>query len=98
MGKVRLNDPDVDAKLFPHLLPHGTGSVYASYGDGGIITHVRQRLLDADPAFRWDSVYIFWMLDRHIKNELFHAMENDFSCHGYKSIQGLGTTVRQTYV
>ena len=76
LRKVRLNDPDVDAKLFPHLHPYGTGSLHGTEGDGALIKYATDRLLSLSPAWRNYFPFIAWLLDRHIKSQLYHAELN----------------------
>ena len=70
-ARVTLSDPHLDAKLFPHLHPWGSGSLRSEDGAGGIQQFAKNRLLSLDPAFRNSAVWSFWMLDRLIKNELY---------------------------
>ena len=68
---VKLNDPHLDAKVFPHLHPWGSGSLYSQDGSGGLLHMARSRLLSIESGFRKDPVWSFWMLDRVIKNDLY---------------------------
>ena len=68
---VKLNDPHLDAKVFPHLHPWGSGSLYSQDGSGGLLHLARSRLLSIESGFRKDPVWSFWMLDRVIKNDLY---------------------------
>ena len=69
-AKVTLGDPHLDAKLFPHLHPYGTGSLRSEEGAGGIQQYAKSRLLSLDHAFRKTAVWSFYMLERIIKNDL----------------------------
>ena len=68
---VPLGDPHLDAKLFPHLHPYGSGSLRAEEGAGGIQRQARSRLTAVDPGFRHCPVWQFFNLDRLIKNNLY---------------------------
>jgi len=68
---AKLSDPHLDAKVFPHLHPWGSGSLYSQDGSGGMHHLARARLLSLDPAFRTSAVWSFWMLDRLLKNDLY---------------------------
>ena len=68
---AKLSDPHLDAKVFPHLHPWGSGSLHSTEGSGGMHHFARNRLLSFDRQFRQSSVWSFWMLDRLIKNDLY---------------------------
>jgi hypothetical protein len=69
--KVTLGDAHLDAKLFPHLHPYGSGSLRAEEGAGGIQHYAKNRLLSLEHGFRHSPVWGFWMLERLIKNDLY---------------------------
>ena len=75
-ARVTLSDPHLDAKLFPHLHPWGSGSLHSEDGSGGIQQFAKNRLLSLDPSFRNNAVWSFWMLDRLIKNDLYFAQRS----------------------
>ena len=60
-----------DAKLWPHVHPYGTGSVYSEPGAGGLHHHARNRLTNIQSWFRRSSSWGFWYLSRLIQAELF---------------------------
>ena len=68
---VTLGDQHLDAKLFPHLHPYGSGSLRAEGGSGGMQHHAKNRICSLDDAFRSSPVWSFWMLERLIKNDLY---------------------------
>ena len=70
-ARVTLGDPHLDAKLFPSLLPHGTGSCRAEDGAGGLQKYCRSLLCSLDHSFRRSPVWMFFQLDRMIKNDLY---------------------------
>ena len=75
-AKVTYGDRHLDAKLFPAMHPHGTGSLRAEDQDGiktsgGMHRFAKSRLLSLDARFRHSKVWIFWMLERLIKNDLY---------------------------
>jgi hypothetical protein len=56
---VPANDPHLDAKCWPCIHPHGTGSLLSEAGSGGTQRLARSRLLSAQSFFRrpvaWDG-------------------------------------------
>ena len=70
-ARVTLGDPHLDAKLFPGLLPHGTGSCRAEAGSGALQRYCRTLMCSLDPSFRQNPVWLFFQLDRFIKNDLY---------------------------
>ena len=68
---VTLGDPHLDAKLFPHLHPYGSGSLRADEGAGGLQKFTKSRLTSLDRGFRDCTVWQFFNLDRLIKNQLY---------------------------
>ena len=58
-----------DAKLWPHLHPYGTGSLYSELGSGGMYRLVHNRLLLIQSGFRSNNLYAFWFLNRCIAKE-----------------------------
>ena len=68
---VKASEAHYDAKLFPHVHPYGTGSVYSEPGAGGIQHHARNRLTNIQSWFRRSSTWGFWFLTRLIQSELF---------------------------
>ena len=63
-------DNDIDAKHWPVAHPYGTGSLRSEENSGGIMRYSRNRLNSLQSWFRKHTIWGFWMLDRHIKNEL----------------------------
>ena len=74
--KVTLGDPHLDAKLFPSLLPHGTGSCRSEEGAGGLQKYCRSLLCSLNHGFRRSPVWTFFQLDRMIKNDLYFRERN----------------------
>ena len=68
---MKASEAHYDAKLFPHVHPYGTGSVYSEPGAGGIQHHARNRLTNIQSWFRRSSTWGFWFLTRLIQSELF---------------------------
>ena len=71
--RITLGDRHLDAKLFVHLHPFGTGSLRSEEGSGGIQMYAQNRLLSLESAFRRSAVWSFFMLERMIKNDLYFA-------------------------
>jgi len=73
---VKATDPHVDAKVFPHLHPYGTGSLLSEFGSGGkngIPRLCRNRLLLIQSDFRDNAMWAFYNLQRSITSQLFHV-------------------------
>ena len=68
---VPANDPHYDAKLWPHVHPHGTGSLLSEIGSGGSQRHARNRLMLIQSWFRRSAHWGFWFLHRLTTTELF---------------------------
>ena len=68
---VTASDPHLDAKLWPHIHPYGTGSLLSEVGAGGTNRLVKNRLLSIQSNFRQNNLYAFWFLNRIITKELF---------------------------
>jgi len=68
---VTASDPHLDAKLWPHMHPYGTGSLLSEVGSGGTHRLVKNRLLCIQSCFRQNNLYAFWFLNRIITKELF---------------------------
>ena len=68
---MTLGDAHLDAKLFPHVHPFGTGSLRSEEGAGGMQQYAKSRLLSLEHTFRRSAVWSFWMLERIIKNVLY---------------------------
>ena len=68
---VTSTDPHLDAKLWPHMHPYGTGSMLSEVSSGGLHRFARNRLLLVESCFRRSSLYAFWLLHRMITTELF---------------------------
>ena len=52
---VKASEAHYDAKLWPHVHPYGTGSVYSEPGAGGLHHHARNRLTNIQSWFRRSS-------------------------------------------
>ena len=61
---VKANDPNFDAKCWPGLHPHGTGSVLSEPRSGALKAHARNRAGGIQSWFRRTAVWAFWFLDR----------------------------------
>ena len=68
---VPANDPHLDAKVWPHVHPYGTGSLLSEVGSGGEQHHARNRLTLIQSWFRRSSAWGFWFLTRLHQTELF---------------------------
>jgi len=68
---VPANDPHYDARVFPCVHPHGTGSLLAEVGSGGTQRFSRNRLMLLESWFRRSALWGFWALNRLIQTELF---------------------------
>ena len=68
---VKSTDPHYDAKLFPHVHPYGTGSLFCEIGTGALQKHCRSRALALESWFRQSPLWCFWQLDMSIKKALF---------------------------
>ncbi len=58
-----------DAKLWVHMHPYGTGSLFSEPGSGGVYRLARNRLLLIQRSFRENTLYAFWYLNRVINKE-----------------------------
>ena len=60
------NDVYIEEQAFPHLFPYGSGgylsSCLSSGKNMGFAVYCRNRLKSADPKFRNDQIYIFFLL------------------------------------
>ena len=54
-ARITLGDRHLDAKLFPHLHPHGTGSLRSEESSGGMHQYAKNRLISLDARFRSGS-------------------------------------------
>ena len=70
-AKITLGDYHLDAKLYTHLHPFGTGSLRSQSNDVSMQAYLQNRLLSVDHGFRHSPVWCFQSLDRLIKNDLF---------------------------
>jgi hypothetical protein len=57
---VRFSEPHMDAKLFPHVHPYGTGSLLSELGSGSPHRHAKNRLLLIQSWFRRSALWGFW--------------------------------------
>ena len=69
-------DPHLDAKIWPTVHPYGTGSALSEIGSGGIFAHCQNRLMLIQSWFRKNSFWAFWMMNRQLKEQLFHRNLN----------------------
>ena len=61
------DDVFIEEKAFPHLFPYGIGGYLSSALDGkdydmGFANYVRHRVMSADPKYRKDYIYLFFLL------------------------------------
>ena len=77
---ITLGDNHLDAKLFPHLHPHGSGSLHSEEDSGGLHRYAQNRLLSLEPSFRKSPVWSFWMMDRLIKSDLYFRQRRRVWC------------------
>ncbi len=70
---VKAGEADYDAMLFPHVHPHGTGSLRGEANIGCPTSYTRNRAMAMQSFFRRSSLWPFWQLDMHIKTKLFYA-------------------------
>ena len=70
---VKANDPHFDAKVWPGLHPHGTGSVLSEPGSGSLKGHARNRAGGIQSLFRRCAVWAFWFLDRLLLGRNLHV-------------------------
>ena len=59
----------LDAKCYPHMHPHGTGSVLSEPFSGSPKAHFRNRATAIQSAFRRCAIWAFWKLDWLIKHD-----------------------------
>ena len=57
---MRFSEPHMDAKLFPHVHPYGTGSLLSELGSGSPHRHAKNRLLLIQSWFRKSALWGFW--------------------------------------
>ena len=68
---VKVGEPHVDAKLWPHMHPYGTGSMLAEPGAGNPKNHAKNRLMSIQSWFRRSALWGFWFLNRIIAADMF---------------------------
>ncbi len=68
---VNYNDPDLEAKRWPHLFPEGNGS-WKKRTSLKQQTYVKHRLLGIDPRFRKNNEFMFFWYDRLLKERLLY--------------------------
>lgn len=95
IAKVTLGDQHLDAKLFPHRHPFGSGSLRAEEGSGGMQQYAKNRLLLLESGFRRSPVWSFWMLERLMKNDLYFRERNRKKRHGQHLAAGAAKSVDQ---
>ena len=69
-------DAHLDAKIWPTVHPYATGSVFSEIGSGGVLAHCQNRLMLIQSWFRKNSFWAFWMMNRQLKQQLFHRNLN----------------------
>ena len=78
-----------DAKLWPHLHPYGSGSLYSERGSGGMYRLVQNRLLLVQSGFRTNNLYAFWFQTQRARAA--HAVPLERT----KMLQPPGTSYKQ---
>ena len=68
---MKASDPHYDAKVWPIVHPHGTGSVRSEIGAGAPKNHTCNRITKIQSWFRRTALWVLWKLDWHIKKDLF---------------------------
>ena len=68
---IKASDYHYDAKCFPAVHPHGTGSLSSEPGTGGPRHYAKMRLCSIEQFFRRSALWAFWMMDRIIKTQMF---------------------------
>ena len=68
---IKASDYHYDAKCFPAVHPHGTGSLSSEPGTGGPRHYAKSRLCSIEQFFRRSALWGFWMMDRIIKTQMF---------------------------
>ena len=76
-ASIKLGEVHLDAKLFPHLHPHGSGSLRAEDDKVSMQEYLQHRLMSLQHDFRQSPVWSFWSLDRLIKNDLYFKHQRD---------------------
>jgi hypothetical protein len=76
LSNVTLGDPHLDAKLFPHLYPYGSGSHRSETASVGLGKYLKALLRSVDDRFRKSAAWKFFNLDRIIKNDLYFKERN----------------------
>ena len=66
---IKANDPHYDAKCYPHMHPHGTGSVLSEQFSGSPKAHFHNRATAIQSLFRRSALWAFWKLDWLIKHD-----------------------------
>ncbi|CAF1074181.1 unnamed protein product [Brachionus calyciflorus] len=65
------NDNSIEPKLFPHLLPYGTGFFNGKLNGITLAQYFRIRLLNQDPRWRENKFYLFYAYDRLMRERIF---------------------------
>ena len=76
-ASIKLGEVHLDAKLFPHLHPHGSGSLRAEDDKVSMQEYLQHRLMSLQHDFRQSPVWSFWSLDRLIKNDMYFKHQRD---------------------
>ena len=69
----------LDAKLFPHLYPIGSGS-WVRHKKLSLMDFSEMRLLNYDPRFRRDKYYQFWLLNRILNDKILKYNKATIKC------------------
>ena len=69
--RTTLGELRSDAKLFPHLHPHGSGSLKAQDNTVNMVEYLQNRIMSLQHGSRQSPVWLLWMLDRLFKNDLY---------------------------
>ena len=87
-AKITLCDLHLDAKLYTHPHPYGTGSLRAESDRVSMSEYLKNRLFSLQHDFRRSTVWSFQSLDRLIKNDLYfnQPSSTDARCCGSECI------------
>ena len=95
---VKAGEAHYDAMLFPHVHPHGTGSLRGEATIGCPTSYTRNRAMALQSFFRRSSLWPFWQLDTHIKTKLFYTNVRRKQMGVAYGVAGAGAdTFAQTY-
>ncbi len=70
--RITFNEPDLEAKLWPHLFPFANGG-WSPDGDLKPVEYLKHRLLNIDDRWRKDESFSFQWYDKLVKTKLFYV-------------------------